>query len=122
MSKRPNRSELPKRPGGPLTDREVLREARESGSVLLSKEGDFGRLIYLDGEAAPVAVLLTKFGRVDPEENAALLIRLMSEDSPIKIEGMFTIIDRDFIRQRPLPPRVQHLPQKRQPTWHRHRN
>lgn len=122
MSKRPGGAREPKRPGGPLTDRAVLAEAGADGRAILSKEGDFGRLIYLEGANAPAGIIITRYGfGVSPEDQATLLARLAADDSPIKLEGMYTIIEKDFIRQRPLPPRIQHAPVREQ-RWHRHRN
>ncbi len=89
----------------------------------MTKEGEFARLIFFDGEAAPVGVIVTRYrSGIPAEEQANLLARLAADDSPIKIEGMYTLIEEDFIRQRPLPPRVQNIPIARDQGWHRHRN
>jgi predicted nuclease of predicted toxin-antitoxin system len=88
-------------PGSP--DRAVLELACSEPRLLLTFDRDFGELIYRHGEPAPAGVIYLRFRPADPEEPARVLSAIL-ERPEIVLEARFTVVTRDQIRQRPLPP------------------
>jgi len=84
-----------------LPDEEVLQKARELGAILLTRDQDFGRLIFEAEKLPPKGVVLFRL----PSD---LIIRavesfdeLSSSDRPL--ENCFTTWDKHGIRQRKFP-------------------
>ncbi|MCA3217824.1 MAG: DUF5615 family PIN-like protein [Burkholderiales bacterium] len=61
-----------------VDDRAVLAHARQMGRWLLTFDGDFGELIFRDGEAPPPAVLYFRLPPIIPEQVLALAVRAMT--------------------------------------------
>jgi predicted nuclease of predicted toxin-antitoxin system len=85
-----------------LADTAVLATAVRTGRTLLTFDRDFGDLIYRRGLAAPPAVLYFRFLPATPAEPAELFLHIVGR-AEIGLEGMFTVVERDRVRQRPLP-------------------
>jgi predicted nuclease of predicted toxin-antitoxin system len=85
-----------------MSDLAVLELARAEGRLLLTFDRDFGELIYRRGHAAPPALVYLRFVPTDPQEAAAVFRRLL-EHSEIELDGRFTVVTRDQVRQRSLP-------------------
>jgi predicted nuclease of predicted toxin-antitoxin system len=83
------------------SDREVLEMAVAESRTLLTFDNDFGWLVYRVGLEAPRGVILFRLVPVEPEEPAQLLLDLMSRQE-LELEGHFTVIDRERVRQRPM--------------------
>ncbi|MDQ3521278.1 MAG: DUF5615 family PIN-like protein [Gemmatimonadota bacterium] len=86
-------------PGAP--DPEVLFRANAQGRVLLTFDRDFGELIFVHQLPAPAGVLYLRFVAGSPEEPAAFVLKLLTEQD-IQLNGRFTVADRRRIRQKPL--------------------
>jgi len=84
------------------TDAQVLELARSEGRLLLTFDRDFGELIYLHQHAAPPAVVYLRFVPASPEEPASILRSLLAHVE-IDLQGRFTVVTRDQVRQRALP-------------------
>lgn len=80
----------------------VLEQARAEDRLLVTFDRDFGELIYRNGEPSPRGIVFLRFVPVSPEEPAAVLLTLL-EHPTIGVEGLFTIVTREQVRQRPLP-------------------
>jgi predicted nuclease of predicted toxin-antitoxin system len=87
-------------PGAP--DVVVLELARAENSLLISFDRDHGELIYHRGLPAPPGVVYLRFVPADPAEPARIVHRLLLLEE-IQLEGRFTVVKRDHVRQRPLP-------------------
>jgi predicted nuclease of predicted toxin-antitoxin system len=82
-------------------DPEVLSHACEHGQILITFDRDFGELVYHRGSAAPAGIIYLRLSPADPEEAGRVLLGLFTLDE-IQLEGRFTVVDADRIRQRPL--------------------
>src|SRR5688572_5123146 len=83
-------------------DPHVMARARRDQRVLLTFDRDYGELIFHRGRPAPPGVI---YFRTDPaltELPAFRTIALLA-DPDLSIEGMFTVIEPERTRQRPLP-------------------
>jgi predicted nuclease of predicted toxin-antitoxin system len=85
-----------------IEDSEVLARAVDEQRIILTFDGDYGELIYRLRLPAPTGVIYLRFRPHTPEEPAAILLDLFQTEG-FQIDGRFTIIERDRIRQRPLP-------------------
>lgn len=81
-------------------DRAVLAHARTMGRWLLSFDGDFGELIFRDGEAPPPAVLYFRVHPIVPEQVLALALRALATG----IESGFVVVTAEGERHRPFAP------------------
>ena len=83
-------------------DHEVLSHAKAEDRILITFDSDFGDLIIRRGAPAPPGVIYLRLRRpLSPEEAAQLVVSLLASETAIK--GNLTVIDRENIRQRPLP-------------------
>jgi len=81
-------------------DAEVLRFATRDDRVLITFDADFGELVFRDSQPS-IGIILFRFSPRPPDETTDVFARLL--DSGLDLEGNFTVIDRQNIRQRPLP-------------------
>ena len=82
-------------------DPDVLAYAKRHGQVLITFDRDFGELVYRRGAPVPAGILYLRLSPADPEEAGRVLLDLFSLQE-VQIEGRFTVVDRDRVRQRPL--------------------
>jgi len=82
-------------------DREVLKKANRENLILMTFDRDYGELIYRYNLPAPYGLLYFRFEPDTPEEPARILLNLLN-DRHMSLVSMFTTIERDRIRQRPL--------------------
>ena len=85
-----------------IEDPEVLARAVNEQRIILTFDRDYGELIYRFRLPPPKGVIYLRFRPHTPEEPAAILLNLFQTEE-LQIEGWFTIVERDRIRQRPLP-------------------
>jgi predicted nuclease of predicted toxin-antitoxin system len=81
-------------------DRAVLAHARRLGRWLLTFDGDFGELIFRDGEAPPPAVLYFRLHPIVAEQMLALALRALAAG----IDSGFVVVTAAGERQRPFNP------------------
>ena len=84
-----------------ITDAEVLRRAVEEERIILTFDRDYGELIYRMKMPSPIGVVYFRYTPLTPEEPAQHLQRLLHIDG-ISLEGKFTVVERNQVRQRPL--------------------
>jgi predicted nuclease of predicted toxin-antitoxin system len=84
------------------TDRTILARASKEERVILTFDRDYGELIYSQGLSIPAGVVYFRFDPVTPEEPAQFLLRLVSFNELV-LPKMFTVVERNRLRQRPLP-------------------
>ncbi|WP_375506794.1 DUF5615 family PIN-like protein [uncultured Nostoc sp.] len=85
-----------------IEDTEVLTRAANEQRVILTFDRDYGELIYRLRLPSPTGVIYLRFRPHTPEEPATLLLNLL-EIEGLQFEERFTVLERDQIRQRPLP-------------------
>lgn len=84
------------------SDPEVLAHARQHGQILITFDRDFGELVYHRGSVVPAGIIYLRLSPADPEEAGRVLLDLFAVEE-LELEGRFTVVDTDRIRQRPLP-------------------
>ena len=85
-----------------IEDAEVLARAADEQRVILTFDRDYGELIYRLRLRSPRGVIYLRFRPRSPEEPALLLLKLLQTEE-LQFEHRFTVMERDQIRQRPLP-------------------
>lgn len=85
-----------------ISDEVVLERAVREGRILLTFDSDYGDILYRKGLPSPEGVVYLRFIPTSPEEPAEYLLSLL-ERPEIAILGVFTVAERDRVRQRPLP-------------------
>lgn len=85
-----------------IEDAEVLARAADEQRVVLTFDRDYGELIYRLRLRSPKGLIYLRFRPHTPEEPALLLLNLLQTEE-LQFEGQFTVVERDHIRQRPLP-------------------
>lgn len=84
------------------SDVAILEAARSEGALLLTFDRDFGELIYHDKHRPPRGVVYLRFVPRTPAEPASVFQNLLAHGE-IELDGRFTVVTRDQVRQRPLP-------------------
>ena len=82
-----------------IEDAEVLAQAVAEERVILTFDRDY-ELIYRLGLSSPAGVIYMRYQPSSPIEPAEHLLMLIAE---FQFEGRFTVVEREQIRQRPLP-------------------
>lgn len=83
------------------SDPDVLERARRHEQVLVTFDRDFGELVYRRGSPVPAGIIYLRLSPADPEEAGRVLVGLLAL-ADLQLEGRFTVVDRDRVRQRPL--------------------
>jgi predicted nuclease of predicted toxin-antitoxin system len=81
------------------SDVEVLSRANRENRIILTFDRDYGELIFRLKYPQPGGVVYFRFSPRTPLEPAELMLRLLAS-SEISVEGRFTILERDKVRQR----------------------
>lgn len=84
-------------------DLDVLQEATNRQSLLLTEDKDFGDLIMRDRRPAPYGVVLYRFPDTTPSAIKARLIAQAFARDGANFPSMFSVIDESKTRIRPLP-------------------
>ena len=83
-------------------DPSVLSLAARENRILLTFDRDYGELIYRRGLPAPLGVAYLRFVPEHPQ-HAAEVIMALHQLAEIRLDGRYTVIESERIRQRPLP-------------------
>ena len=70
--------------------------------MILTFDRDYGELIYRLRLRSPRGVIYLRFRPHTPEEPGSILLNLLQIEG-LQFEERFTVVERDQIRQRPLP-------------------
>jgi predicted nuclease of predicted toxin-antitoxin system len=85
-----------------IEDVEVLDRAVDEQRFILTFDRDYGELIYRLRLPSPIGIIYLRFRPHYPAEPAEILLNL-SRVEGVQFESRFTILERDRLRQRPLP-------------------
>jgi hypothetical protein len=69
--------------------------------MILTFDRDYGELIYRHRLPVPQGLLYLRLLPLSPSEPAEIVLDLLQVGIPL--EGRFTIVERERVRQRPLP-------------------
>lgn len=81
-----------------IADHQVIRMAQEEQRIILTFDKDYGELIFKGGVDSPPAVLFLRYRGKDPQAAARLIQETLAADT--QLEGRFTVIEEEGIRQR----------------------
>ncbi|MBI3946375.1 MAG: DUF5615 family PIN-like protein [Armatimonadetes bacterium] len=84
------------------TDAAILARAASEWRIIMTFDRDYGELIFRLRLPTPAGVVYFRFDPATPDEPAEHLLGLMAIDQ-IRLDGMFTVVERHRVRQRPLP-------------------
>lgn len=79
----------------------VLAHARENGQILITFDRDFGELVYRRGASCPPGIIYLRIPAAEPDSAARAVLDLLRIPELV-LEGWFTVVDTDKVRQRPL--------------------
>ncbi|MEG4108454.1 DUF5615 family PIN-like protein [Microcoleus sp. S13_C5] len=85
-----------------IEDSEVLARAADEERVILTFDRNYGELIYRLRLRSPRGVIYLRFRPHTPEESASILLNLLQTEG-LQFQERFRVVERDPIRQRPLP-------------------
>jgi predicted nuclease of predicted toxin-antitoxin system len=83
-------------------DEVVLQRAAAEGRIVLTFDKDYGELNYRHVAPLPKGVILLRFDPVSTEEVVGF-IEMLDSSPDVELEGWFSIVRRDGLRQRRLP-------------------
>jgi predicted nuclease of predicted toxin-antitoxin system len=84
------------------TDADVLAQAAREARVILTFDRDYGEPIYRYQLPNPRGVIYLRFDPTTPQEPGERVLALLIAEE-IVLEGKFTVVERERLRQRPLP-------------------
>lgn len=82
-----------------ITDLEVISKARKEHHIILTFDKDYGEIVFRYGEQNPPAVVYFRFKGDHPTIAGELLVRFI-EHKRLSLEGAFTVVEQNGIRQR----------------------
>jgi predicted nuclease of predicted toxin-antitoxin system len=86
------------------SDAAILGHATRECRILVTRDGDFGGLIFQNGAAPPPAVIYIRF---EPSDIAQMVSRLMAVLDNDRLRDHMTVIGPDHDRRRPFPVRSE---------------
>jgi len=84
-----------------IKDEEVLKIAASNDQLILTFDRDYGELIFRKKLPIPGGIVYYRITPLSPKEPALLLFEMMKLPG-FDLNGMFTTVERDRMRQRPL--------------------
>ncbi len=87
-----------------VRDSYVLERASHEGRVILTFDRDPGELIYRRRAPVPAGVIYFRLDPTTPKEPAEQLLRVLATPD-LLLDRKFTVLERQQVRQRPLPER-----------------
>ena len=82
-----------------IQDKTVIELARTENRIILTFDKDYGEMIYRYGLEDPPSVVFFRSKGKEPRE-AGKILRSLLENEQILLNGAFTIVSKDSIRQR----------------------
>ncbi len=83
------------------SDEEVLARSERERRVISTFDRDYGELIYRQSAPATSGVIYLRFDPSTPSEPADFIQKILGQPK-ISMSGMFTVVEREQFRQRPL--------------------
>jgi len=84
-----------------IDDESVLKKAVDENLVILTFDSDYGKLLFHYKLTPPPAVVYFRFKSFHPADAAKILLKEL-DNQGLKLEGFFTVIEKEDIRQRKL--------------------
>ena len=83
------------------SDRVLLKKAKETDRIFITRDKDFGALVFLEGELSK-GVILLRMNPVTVEPVHSQLKRLLKEYSESELHGLFCVVEKNRYRIRQL--------------------
>lgn len=87
------------------SDQEILARAQAEERIILTFDKDFGELAFRFGLPATVGIILFRLPLLNPTTLTSIVISALATRSGWS--GLFTVVESDRIRIRPLPGAVK---------------
>jgi predicted nuclease of predicted toxin-antitoxin system len=84
-----------------MPDHDVMDRAVSERRIIITFDRDFGELIFARGVEQHPGVMLFRLVPTSPTEPAGLIRDILRLG--LGLAGQFTVVERDKIRQRPIP-------------------
>lgn len=84
-----------------IDDATVLARGHAEQRLILTFDRDYGELVFRYRHPAPSGIFFFRFAPATVDEPAPQLLELLNNPA-MTLEGMFTVVDRQHVRQRPL--------------------
>ncbi len=81
-----------------ISDEEVMETSINEQRIIITFDSDYGELVFKYGYK-PVGVIFLRIKEFSPEFPAQLLDKLLIKEK-LEVDGRFTVIDENQIRQR----------------------
>ena len=81
-----------------ISEEEVMKTSIKEQRIIITFDSDYGELVFKYGYK-PVGVIFLRIKEFSPDFPAQLLGKLVIEEK-LEVEGRFTVIDENQIRQR----------------------
>ena len=78
---------------------EVIDLAIKEKRTIITFDRDYGELVFKYGHKPPSGIIYLRFKEFDEYEPGLLLLQLF-EDESFKFDSLFTVLDRNHIRQK----------------------
>ena len=82
------------------SDANILELARSQDRIVVTFDRDYGELIFKLKRPRPAGIIYLRFDPLWPTEAGEILADLIGV---VPLEGRFTVVERNRLRQRPLP-------------------
>lgn len=82
-----------------ISDPEVIQQAISSNAIILTFDKDYGEIIFKHAFQNPPSVVFFRFKGETPESAGLLLVDLINQEK-IYLDNIFTVIEKENIRQR----------------------
>ena len=83
-------------------DTAIMQTAHNQDRIIITFDRDYGELIFKRLQPVPAGILFLRFDPTYPTEPGEIVLNLI-ESKSISLLGRFTVVERDKLRQRPLP-------------------
>jgi predicted nuclease of predicted toxin-antitoxin system len=78
----------------------VLELAQRQARIVVTFDRDYGELVFRLRKPRPAGVVYLRFDTLWPTEPGEILASIVGS---VSLEGCFTVVERNRLRQRPLP-------------------
>jgi predicted nuclease of predicted toxin-antitoxin system len=85
-------------------DPAIVAMAAAEDRIIITFDRDYGELIFRGLTPIPAGVIYLRFFPISADEPGVVVQRVIQQPD-INVIGQFTVVSRDHIRQRSLPPR-----------------
>jgi predicted nuclease of predicted toxin-antitoxin system len=83
-----------------LSDSEILKIGDKENRIVITFDKDFGELIFKEKISFKAGIIFLRFVPFSPSEPASIISELLNREIPL--QGMYSVLTREYSRQRAL--------------------